>query len=409
MHLTHLAARLFGTPLLIHRPKLEVILSVVGPRMGLEASELAAFTPRERLTPASSGGIMILPVHGTLVRRSSGLEPLSGMSSYQGIAADLQTAITNPAVSALLLDIDSPGGEAGGVFDLVDQIRALGQVKPIWAVANDSACSAAYAIGSAAQRLYVSRTGCLGSIGVIAMHVDQSLRDAQQGLRFTTVFAGERKNDLNPHEPISDAALVQLKTEVNRLYDLFIETVAVNRQLSTEAVRQTEAGLFYGQAAVEYGLADQVGTLDTALADLASSLQTEFHRPPLTSAAFLSSSSLKLEHPMPETIPATPSAPAPTAPVTTPLTAPARDEDLSGSAAREIAELCQIAGCPERIAPYLVANTSPALVRRELLDQRATGDELYSRLNPEAKPASPQSLDNNPVVLAARARALKEK
>lgn len=407
MHLTHLAARLFGTPLLIHRPKLEVILSVVGPRMGLEASELAAFSPRERLTPASSGGIMILPVHGTLVRRSSGLEPLSGMSSYQSIAADLQAAISNPAVSALLLDIDSPGGEAGGVFDLVDQIRALGQVKPIWAVANDSACSAAYAIGSAAKRLYVSRTGCLGSIGVIAMHVDQSLRDAQQGLRFTTVFAGERKNDLNPHEPISDAALVQLKNEVNRLYDLFIETVAVNRQLSTEAVRQTEAGLFYGQAAVEYGLADQVGTLDTALADLASSLQTEPHRPPLTSAAFLLSSSLKLEHPMPETTPATPAPTAP--PVTQSVIPAARDEDLSGSAAREIAELCQIAGCPERIAAYLVANTSPALVRRELLDQRATGDELYSRLNPEAKPASPQSLDNNPVVLAARARALKEK
>jgi len=118
-------------------------------------------------------------------------------------------------VWAILLDIDSPGGESGGVFDPADRIRTGSQVKPIWAVANDMAFSAAYALASAANRVFVSRTGGVGSIGVIALHADQSGKGAQEGVRYTTVFAGARKNDLNPHAPLSDEAVASLQPSLS--------------------------------------------------------------------------------------------------------------------------------------------------------------------------------------------------
>ena len=148
----------------------------------------------------------MIPIHGTLVRRTVGLEAESGLTSYAAIAGQLEAALANPAATASCSTSTSPGGEAGGVFDLAERIRAAAKVKPVWAVANDLAFSAAYALASGASRLIVSRTGGVGSIGVIAMHVDQSMKDAQDGVRYTAVFAGERKNDLNPHAPISDAA-----------------------------------------------------------------------------------------------------------------------------------------------------------------------------------------------------------
>ena len=182
--LPHLAARLFGVPLAIHRSKLDVILSVLGSRIGL--ADLAApvsYTPAARAPGPPSGKVAVIPIHGTLVRRTSGIEAESGLASYTGIAAQLDAALASPEIAAILLDIDSPGGESGGVFDLADRIRAASEVKPVWAVANDMAFSAAYALASAATRVFVARTGGVGSIGVIAMHVDQSVKDAQDGVR----------------------------------------------------------------------------------------------------------------------------------------------------------------------------------------------------------------------------------
>ncbi|WP_247709229.1 S49 family peptidase [Ralstonia solanacearum] len=271
--LPHLATRLFGVPLAIDRPKLDVILSVLGPRVGLaDLAPPGDYTPAPRGPARSNAPIAVIPIHGTLVRRTVGLEAESGLASYTAIGDQLDAALADPGVAAILLDVDSPGGESGGVFDLADRIRAAAAVKPVWAVANDMAFSAAYALASAASRLFVSRTGGVGSIGVIAMHVDQSVKDAQDGIRYTAVFAGARKNDLNPHEPISDAAQAQLQAEVDRLYGLFVATVANNRGIAASAVTATEAGLFFGQDAVAAGLADAVGTFDDALAQLTASL-----------------------------------------------------------------------------------------------------------------------------------------
>lgn len=399
--LPHMAARIFGAPLLIHRPKLEVILAVLGPRIGLTESGAAIPVPATRSPPASESGIAILPIYGTLVRRTVGLEAASGLTSYQDIAAQLDAAVADPSVAAIVLDIDSPGGESGGVFDLADRVRAVAQRKPVWALANDMAYSAAYALGSAASRFFVTRTGGVGSIGVIAMHADQSVRDAKDGVRYTTVFAGARKNDLNPHEPISDEAHAFLKSEVDRIYGLFVDTVASHRGLTNDAVRATEAGVFFGAEAVAAGLADAVGTFDDLLTELTAAISPP---PALAVAALGNSQPPRLEHFMNE-----PGATADPGVGADPDRADDAATPMTIEDAQEVAELCALAGCPERIAGFLATRTPAATVRRHLLTARATGQEINSLITPNAATSAAQSLNDNPLVLAARARAGLEK
>ena len=401
--LPHLAARLFGVPLAIHRPKLDVILSVLGARIGL--ADLAApvgYTPAARALGPPSGKVAVIPIHGTLVRRTSGIEAESGLASYTGIAAQLDAALASPEIAAILLDIDSPGGESGGVFDLADRIRAASEVKPIWAVANDMAFSAAYALASAAARVFVARTGGVGSIGVVAMHVDQSVKDAHDGVRYTAVFAGERKNDLNPHEPISNEAHAVLRAEVDRIYDLFVETVARHRGLDADAVRATEAGLFFGPDAVATGLADAVGSLDDALTQLTQSLS-----PLPTQVATASQAGFLRNHQMESSMndrtdlaasdrPLADLAGSPPQPsVASTATATA----LSVADAVEIAQTCTLAGRTDLIAGFLEAQSSPAQVRSQLLAAQAEASpEITSRIAPDAA----RPVASNPLIDAAK-------
>jgi len=409
--LPHVAARLFGAPLLIHRPKLDVILAVLGPRVGL--SDLAApigYTPPERSPGRANAKVAVVPIHGTLVRRTIGLEAESGLTSYAAIASQIDAALASPEVAAILLDVDSPGGESGGVFDLADRIRAAAQVKPVWAVANDMAFSAAYALASAATKVFVSRTGGVGSIGVIAMHVDQSEKDAQDGVRYTAVFAGDRKNDLNPHEPISDEAHAFLKAEVNRVYGLFVETVARHRGIEPSAVRDTEAGLFFGQAAVAIGLADAIGTFDVALAQLLESVS------PLPNLAASHSGhfrNLQMESYMNDRSDPAP-ADRPAADRAGPVPQPSPTSTLSVVDAVEIAQTCTLAGRTDLIAGFLEAQTSPAKVRSQLLAAHADASpEIVTRIGPDAAATAAAVVAGNPLVdaakqLAAKSAALKK-
>ncbi|MBB6580603.1 S49 family peptidase [Ralstonia solanacearum] len=409
--LPHLATRLFGVPLAIDRPKLDVILSVLGPRVGLaDLAPPGDYTPPPRGPARSHAQIAVIPIHGTLVRRTVGLEAESGLASYTAIGDQLDAALANPGVAAILLDVDSPGGESGGVFDLADRIRAAAAVKPVWAVANDMAFSAAYALASAASRLFVSRTGGVGSIGVIAMHVDQSVKDQQDGIRYTAVFAGARKNDLNPHEPISDAAQAQLQAEVDRLYGLFVATVANNRGIAAEAVTATEAGLFFGQDAVAAGLADDVGTFDDALAQLTASLSPA--APAMTARGVSLNPQMDCSmttQPDPAAV-SVPAAQAPGATAQPPVVAlPQAAPVASHTDAVEIAQLCTLAGRTDLIAGFLEARATPERVRSQLLAARAEASpEIASRIDPQVPamsasaghPASP----HNPLLQAVKKR-----
>jgi signal peptide peptidase SppA len=404
----HLAGRLFGVPLLIHRPKLDVILSVMAPRLGLDGTLPQAALPSTRPVASPTPGIAILPIHGSLVRRTLGMEAESGLLSYQAIPVGLAAALADPSVAGILLDVDSPGGEAGGVFDLADRIAAAAKIKPVWAIANESAFSAAYALASAASRLVVTRTAGIGSVGVIAMHIDQSGMDAKAGLQYTPIVAGARKNDLSPHTAITDEARSMLQAEVDRLYGLFIDTVASHGRLTADALRATEAGLYFGDAAVTAGLADAVATFDDTLAEMADFLTPRTVQRPAAARAevvVLPMSCSEKEIPMTQPEPQTETPDAPNAPITP---AAVQQMTMGYADAVEVAELCQLAGVPERTASYLAAQTPVANVRRTLLALRADGPEIASHLTPEAMAAKPEALKDNPLIAQARARAGKD-
>ena len=196
--LPHIAGRVLGTPLLIGRARLEALLAVLGPRIGLEASAATALAGealsgeagRARATVVTPSGVAVIPVFGTLVKRAGAIEAASGLTSCGALETAVLDAVTDPAVKAVLLDIDSAGGEVAGVFDLADLIFEARAIKPIWAIADETAFSAAYAIASAAERVFVPRTGGVGSIGVIAVHVDRSAADALAGTHSTPPVPG---------------------------------------------------------------------------------------------------------------------------------------------------------------------------------------------------------------------------
>ena len=406
--LPHLAARLFGTPLLVHRAKLDVILAVLGERLNLTAPAADLAIPVPRVTPAQPSGIAVIPIHGTLVKRVLGMEAASGLTSYGGIAQEIDAALADPQVQGILLDIDSPGGEASGSFELARQIRHAATQKPVWAVANDAAYSAAYALAASAQRLIVTETGGVGSIGVIALHIDQSAKDAQEGYRYTAVTAGTHKNDFSPHHPLSDAAKAELQTEVDRLYGLFVEHVAAMRSLDADAVRATEAGLYFGANAITAGLADAVSSFETALADFSLFLSARNHKPPQarerirTEAVIASKENAMQENetPLTEMIGVDQAAV---------LVAEARREAVQS--AQAIAELCLIAGCHEQAAGFIAAGKSESDVRRVLCEARAARSEvmpIHSTITPEADTEVMHRPELSPVVAAVKKLTTKE-
>ncbi|WP_264688349.1 S49 family peptidase [Wolbachia endosymbiont (group A) of Sympetrum striolatum] len=205
----------------------------------------------------------IIPIHGILTKKPGAFDEMLGMTSYEQIEEQITQALADSSIETIILEIDSPGGEVNGIFDLADFIYESRGKKRIIAIANDDAYSAAYAIASSAEKIFLTRTSGVGSIGVIASHIDQSGFDEKCGIKYTTVFAGSRKNDLNPHEPITSESLENLKSEVNRLYEMLVELIARNRNLSVEAIKNTEAGLYFGENAVEMGLADGITILSS--------------------------------------------------------------------------------------------------------------------------------------------------
>jgi signal peptide peptidase SppA len=273
----YIMSRMVGTPLLIARPKLEVLLGVMTRKMAGETMQ--AVSPDKQPTSYTAritdDGIAVVSILGTLVRRSSYLGAASGLTSYHEIEAMAETAFADPRARAVLLEIDSSGGEAGGVFDLAVRLRQLSKEtgKPLWAVADESALSAAYAIASAAEQIWVPQTAEIGSIGVVALHTDHCEADAKEGVSYTYIYAGQHKVDGNPHQPLSPEVHGRIQTDVDVLYGQFVGLVAQHRSLSEQQIRSTDADVFRGKSAVKAGLADHVGTLSQALEALGETVK----------------------------------------------------------------------------------------------------------------------------------------
>ncbi|AZO67687.1 S49 family peptidase [Mesorhizobium sp. M6A.T.Cr.TU.016.01.1.1] len=281
------ASLLFDTPLLIHRGKANTILTAIGPRIldGLAVS--VSDIPRpEREARAGTGrafrnggymadnGIAVLPVLGTLIRRGSWLDSESGLTSYSALSDAVTEIMYDPAVRGLMLEVDSPGGEANGCFDLARFIRSASEAtgKPVWGHANEVAASAGYGILSSAAQIWATTTSELGSIGCLAAHVDVSEADKMAGVRWTYIFYGDEKADGNMHEPLSNRARDAVQADVDALGEMFVQLVSQHRGIDAAAIRATNARMYRGVEAVESGLADMSGTFDEALEAFAASV-----------------------------------------------------------------------------------------------------------------------------------------
>ncbi|HNO14346.1 MAG TPA: S49 family peptidase [Accumulibacter sp.] len=406
--LPHLASRLFGTPLLVHRAKLDVILAVLGDRLNIQPPAADMVQPGPRNMPSGTPGIAVIPVHGTLVKRTAGLDAASGLTSYTEIAAMLDSALTDPQVAGILLDIDSPGGEASGSFELARRVREASAVKPVWAVANDAAYSAAYAIGSAANRLIVSETGGVGSIGVIALHIDQSVKDANDGYRYTAVTAGTHKNDFSPHQPLTDEAKAELQAEVDRLYGLFVEHVALMRTLPTDGVRATEAGLYFGANAITAGLADAVGTFESALTDFSLFLSSRSRKSPQARAGTRTEAVIPSKE---DSMHDNETQVAEMIGVDQAAVMIAEAKREVAQSAQAIAELCLIAGAPDKAAEFIAAGKTEAEVRRVLIEAKAARSDatpIQSTIHADAGTQEVSRPEASPIVSAVKKLISKE-
>ena len=227
----------------------------------------------------SPSGIAVLPISGTLSARYDWMASLCGLTSYEALNAALAALGADDRVRAVLLDINSPGGQAATMLDTADKIRALDARKPVWAHANSMAASAAYALAAGSRRFSLPRLGLAGSIGMVTMHINRAAADAAQGLQYTALYSGARKVQGWGHAPLSAADRADIQTQLDAAREEFARSVASMRGLPLDAVLATEGAVYQDAAALDAGLADAVEPIDATLAALAASLTTPTRTP----------------------------------------------------------------------------------------------------------------------------------
>lgn len=440
MDITHpFGGLMAGRPMMLERKAFDC-LAELSKQAVSERQLLHSKPPDDNAKPYNTYlDIAVIPAHGVLSKRAGFFDAFFGLTSYEVLEETLDHALHDPDISGILLDIDSPGGEVSGLFDLADFIYASRETKPIWACANDDAYSAAYAIASSAEKVFVTRTGGVGSIGVIATHIDQSSFDEKLGVKYTTIFAGDRKNDFNPHAELTNEASKLLQKEVDRLYGLFTSLVSRNRDMSERLVSNTEAGLYFGDDALSVGLADQIMTLPDALELMTLELQPKLKRTimtdpntqtenqtPKTDAEVETPDTQEQET---EQVTETESQPSQEdggtedvteAPETEKEEAPAESEEGDGEASdddveakvrktvkAEISELskaCDVAGMPEKLGEFIEKGYSAEQAKDELMKLMGNKDEK-TEIHSQTTPASTAENEQNPVVETAKARA----
>lgn len=445
-----IAQRAFNTPLLVEPSKAMAFLSGLGPRItgrqlrlaglevaledaaratlparaGILTNGLAEQYQRDGQTPfEKTDGIAVIEISGVLVHRGAWIGQSSGQTSYEGIAAQLTAAASDPMVRGIALEIDSFGGEVAGVFDLADAIRAARASKPVWALIAENALSAGYALASQADRIILPRTGSVGSIGVVVMHADLSGQLSDAGITVTLIHSGVHKVDGNPYAPLPAKVRDRIQAEIDSIRTLFTKTVAAGRgrRMTAEAALATEAECFRGAEAVAAGLADEVSDPASAFAAFADAVNGRVDATRRTNQSQLTKE-LKMKpnaiiatadlatDPIKDLTVTVPAAPSP-APLD-PAHAPAPNEPAAAVALvrAEAAELATIGAQAARlgltidVAEAVQKGIAPDALRASVLNQLAArSDAAAIAVVPPPKSAAPQS----PIMAAAQAAAAK--
>lgn len=216
--------------------------------------------------------VAVLPLFGTIFPRANLMTEMSGATSAEQFGKQFSALLKDPEVTAIVLDVDSPGGIVDGIEELSKQIYDARGQKPVVAVADHLMASAAYWIGTAADEVVVSPSSEVGSIGVFAVHEDWSKALEMEGIKVNLISAGKYKIEGNPYEPLGEEARSAIHARVNDYYDAFVDSVARNRGVSSSAVRNGfgEGRVVGARQAVSLGMADRVGTLEETIDRLLS-------------------------------------------------------------------------------------------------------------------------------------------
>ena len=222
-----------------------------------------------------SDGIAVIPVHGVLINRFN--YSWGFVTGYNYIRTMLRAALADDDVELIAFDVDSPGGDAPGCFELCEEIRASREIKPTIAVVDALAASGGYAIASSATRMVCTPSGSVGSVGVYWIHADLSERHKQMGVKYTIFEApeGGAKLDGAPYGPMSERAAKEAQDRVNKRWDEFVELVAINRDMDEAAVRETQARVYRADEALALTLIDAVSTPSEAVAAFLGELASD--------------------------------------------------------------------------------------------------------------------------------------
>ncbi len=262
-----------STPWAIEANKLVAIIQFLSLRASgveLSESEIQSRTAHQRDPAVTDSSIKVITIAGVIAPRIHMTEGLSsgGGASAERLGLDINAAVKDKSVDKILLDIDSPGGSVHGISELGDIIKQANQTKPVIAVANHLAASAAYWIGVNAGEFIVTPGGDVGSIGVISAHQDMSQSLAALGVDTTIISAGKFKAEGNPFGPLDEEAKAHLQSRVDEYYDKFVAVVAKGRGVSETQVR---SGFGQGRTvgsdeALTLGMVDSVETLSQVIA-----------------------------------------------------------------------------------------------------------------------------------------------
>lgn len=218
-----------------------------------------------------TNGLAFIPVNGMLLHKLD-LHIDGWLTGYEFIESSFNRAMRDPDVKAVVFDVSSHGGEVHGAFETADAIFAARGEKPTYAIVDGYAHSAGFAIASAAEKIFMPKTGSVGSVGVVTMHVNYSQALKNNGIEVTYIYAGEHKVDGNPYQALSEAARSRIQQRIEKSYEVFVASVARNRGMNPDDVKATQAGVFSGDEALEIGFADAVMSPREAMAAILSEL-----------------------------------------------------------------------------------------------------------------------------------------
>lgn len=246
--------------------RLKVILNI------LSSADAAVKLEAKRAVEFSriKGNLAVIPIGGEIDQRASIWSMLGMGTSTEQVGRMVDAAMKDDSIGGIVFDIDSPGGSVYGVQELSAKIYDYRKTKPMVSVVNSLMASAAYWIGSAADEIVVTPGGQLGSIGVVALHLDFSEALAQMGIKPTFIHAGEHKVEGNAYEPLDDDARSHFQESVDDYYDMFTEDVARNRGFKQSVVKRDfgQGRVFHADKAVSVGMADSVATFEQVISDV---------------------------------------------------------------------------------------------------------------------------------------------